>query len=80
MSNIQVTCVYCRWIGSLADCGFGHDDHYCPCCGKEGGLNDVLPTDSIRTLDEELDQLDAVLRTVACSGSRLLNYFKDRVK
>lgn len=25
----------CGWTGTLADCGFGHNDYYCPKCGSE---------------------------------------------
>jgi RNA polymerase subunit RPABC4/transcription elongation factor Spt4 len=31
----HVTCGICGWRGTQADCSFGHDDFYCPKCGKE---------------------------------------------
>ena len=31
----KVTCGNYGWSGTQADCGFGHDDFYCPQCGKE---------------------------------------------
>jgi hypothetical protein len=34
-----VSCSVCNWTGKLSDCNFGHDDYYCPNCGKEGGIN-----------------------------------------
>jgi hypothetical protein len=39
-SDEQVRCSFCAWVGKLSDCNFGHDDYYCPNCGKEGGLNE----------------------------------------
>jgi predicted RNA-binding Zn-ribbon protein involved in translation (DUF1610 family) len=31
----KVSCSECDWAGTEADCGFGHNDFYCPNCGKE---------------------------------------------
>lgn len=33
--NTKVLCKTCGWSGVQSDCGFGHDDFYCPECGKE---------------------------------------------
>ena len=30
-----VRCTECGWEGQRKDCGFGHNDFYCPLCGKE---------------------------------------------
>ena len=37
-----VKCLSCGWTGSTKDCQFGHNDFYCPECGKEN-LEEVKP-------------------------------------
>jgi len=37
-----VKCTECGWEGSTKDCSFGHNDFYCPECGKES-LEEVKP-------------------------------------
>jgi predicted RNA-binding Zn-ribbon protein involved in translation (DUF1610 family) len=39
-SDQKVWCSVCEWVGKLSDCNFGHDDYFCPNCGKEGGLSE----------------------------------------
>lgn len=31
----KAICRSCGWEGKQGDCGFGHNDFYCPHCGKE---------------------------------------------
>lgn len=33
--STKVTCRSCGWTGTQQDCNFGHDDFYCPNCGRE---------------------------------------------
>lgn len=28
----KVRCIKCGWEGTYRECGFGHDDYYCPVC------------------------------------------------
>ncbi len=40
--STKVKCLVCGWGGIQGDCKFGHDDFYCPQCGKEA-LETVEP-------------------------------------
>lgn len=31
----KAKCRVCGWEGTQGDCGFGHQDFYCPSCGQE---------------------------------------------
>ena len=42
ISKIKVWCRECGWTGTRGDCGFGHNDFYCPNCCKES-IKDVKP-------------------------------------
>ena len=33
--KVERTCTVCGWKGTQEECGFGHDDYYCPICLKE---------------------------------------------
>tara|TARA_Y100000310_G_scaffold154415_1_gene153971 strand:+ start:2910 stop:3443 length:534 start_codon:yes stop_codon:yes gene_type:complete len=35
-----VRCMECGWRGSTKDCEFGHNDFYCPDCGKEALISE----------------------------------------
>lgn len=39
ISKVVVRCTSCGWKGEQGDCQFGHDDFYCPSCGKEALRN-----------------------------------------
>jgi len=35
MEEQKVRCSKCGWTGTTGECGFGHDDFYCPICRVE---------------------------------------------
>jgi len=39
---VRVRCFKCGWEGTQSECGFGHDDFYCPVCCVES-LKEIDP-------------------------------------
>ena len=35
IERYSARCTECGWEGVRGDCNFGHDDVYCPQCGRE---------------------------------------------
>lgn len=49
----RVYCTQCLWTGLRSECGFGHDDFYCPSCGKEGYIEKTIAQLMLDAMERE---------------------------